>query len=340
MAPAECPGKQSVVVGTSALIRHQPSVPISATVTITRLAVGYRLELDVEGGKQRIFSESCSSLVHTAEVILALAIDLQTRGSGQASSGQRHPNPAEPSPEAAAVAGSAAPAASATALPSASPTIPLAVALPVPSAVPRAPPSRPAPTSSKPNPPAAAVAGPTSPVERPQRSYWNPELHPALQFLVEYGMLPHVAYGPRLGLWIDQAHWSLSTTAEWLVPEWWHMPNSDPSRGGHISFLGGQVDSCLVIMGPRLAQACVGVEAGDMMGKGSGVANTQLGQGIWLAPAAGVELRPKLGAALGADLHLGMAFPVKRPAFGFEGYSSQFVPKSWSLRLASGFSWF
>lgn len=153
-------------------------------------------------------------------------------------------------------------------------------------------------------------------------------------------MLPRLAEGPSLGLWVDLDGWSLAAAVQWLMPEWAQMPNSDQPRGGHISFLGGQVDSCLALVGSRLVQACAGVEVGDMMGKGSGVSNTQLGHGVWLAPVAGLGLRPRLGSTLSADLRLGIALPVKRPAFGFEGYSWRYEPHSWSIRLASGFSWF
>lgn len=153
-------------------------------------------------------------------------------------------------------------------------------------------------------------------------------------------MLPRLAEGPSLGLWVDLDGWSLNTAVEWLIPEWAQMPNSDQPRGGHVSFLGGQVDSCLALLDSRLVLACAGVELGDMMGKGSGVSNAQLGHGIWLAPLAGLALRPRLGSTLSADLRLGVAFPVKRPAFGFEGYNWRYEPEPWSIRLSSGFSWF
>jgi hypothetical protein len=77
-----------------------------------------------------------------------------------------------------------------------------------------------------------------------------------------------------------------------------------------------------------------------MLGKGSGVLENQLGQGIWLAGSGEVGLRPKFWSSMGMDLRLGLAIPVKRPAFGLEGHSWRYVPQPWSFRVMSGFSWF
>jgi hypothetical protein len=76
------------------------------------------------------------------------------------------------------------------------------------------------------------------------------------------------------------------------------------------------------------------------MGKGSGVSNARLGHGIWLAGTAGLGLVSRISSNISADLRLGVAIPVKRPAFGFDDYSWRFEPLPWSLRLFSGFSWF
>jgi hypothetical protein len=340
-APPECPSKQSVLERTIALMRHQPSVPITASATITRQAAGYRLELDVEGGRQRIVSESCDSLVHTAAVILALSIDLRARDSTPMPRESPGTSPNQTNFGVAPVASATLQAPSATTAPSALPTVAPPVAARMPSAVIHQQPQLAGPGPKRPKNPAAAAEAPAAPRSRPpRRGRSNPELHPVTQLLTEYGMLRHLAEGPSLGLWVDLDGWSLNTAAEWLIPEWKQMPDSDLPRGGHISFLGGQADACLALMDSRLVEACAGLELGDLMGKGSGVSNTQLGHGVWLAPVAGLGLRPRLGSTLSADLRLGMAFPVKRPAFGFEGYSWRFDSLPWSIRLMSGFSWF
>ena len=349
-APPECPSKQSVLEHAAALMRYRPSVPIAARATITRQGASYRLELDVEGGRQRIVSASCDSLVHTAAVILALAIDHRARDSTSPAARARdstalpnEPSGTNPSPanvEAVAIASVAPSVPATTAVPAAVPTVAPPVSAATPSAAVRRQSSPAGPGPNRPKNPAAAPEAPTMPRSHSRRGHSSTELHPVTQLLTEYGMLAHLAEGPSLGLWVDFEGWSLAAAAEWLIPEWVQMPNSDQARGGHISFLGGQVDSCLTVAGSRLVQACAGVELGDMMGKGSGVSNEQLGHGIWLAPVAGLGLRPRLGSALSADLRLGLALPVKRPAFGFEGYSGRYEPHSWSIRLASGFSWF
>jgi hypothetical protein len=167
----------------------------------------------------------------------------------------------------------------------------------------------------------------------------NLELHPTLLLLTEYGMLPHIAHGPSLGLWIDKGIMSLALTAEWLMPVWAQMPDPNQSRGGHISFLGGEAELCMAALPSAPFRTCAGVEVGDMLGKGSGVLENHIGQGIWLAGTATVGLRPKILSSMGADVRLGLAIPVKRPAFGFEGYDWRYVPQPWSFRLMSGFSW-
>ena len=339
-APPECPSKQSVLEHAAALMRYRPSVPIAARATITPQGASYRLELDVEGGRQRIVSASCDSLVHTAAVILALAIDHRARDSTALPNEPSGTNPSPANVEAVTIASVAPSVPATTAVPAAVPTVAPPVAAATPSAAVRRQSSPAGPGPNRPKNPAAAPEAPTMPRSHSRRGHSSTELHPVTQLLTEYGMLPHLAEGPSLGLWVDFEGWSLAAAAQWLIPEWVQMPNSELPRGGHISFLGGQVESCLGLMDSRLVQACAGVELGDLMGKGSGVSNEQLGHGIWLAPVVGVVLRPRLGSTLSADLRLGLAFPVKRPAFGFEGYSWRYEPHSWSIRLASGFSWF
>jgi hypothetical protein len=165
------------------------------------------------------------------------------------------------------------------------------------------------------------------------------ELHPVLLLITEYGMLPQLAHGPSVGLWVDRGNWSLVATAIWLMPAWAQMPGTEQARGGHISFLGAGTELCGVLHA-QLIRSCAGIEAGDMMGKGSGVSNGQVGHGVWLAPVASVGIRPKFWAMMGADLRVSFAVPVKRPAFGFDGFNWRFEPHAWSIRLASGFSWF
>jgi hypothetical protein len=77
-----------------------------------------------------------------------------------------------------------------------------------------------------------------------------------------------------------------------------------------------------------------------MLGKGSGVSNSQIGHGFWLAPLGAIALRPRFSSAMSAEVIFGIAIPVKRPAFGFDGYAWRFEPRPWSVRLSSGFSWF
>ena len=153
-------------------------------------------------------------------------------------------------------------------------------------------------------------------------------------------MLPHVASGPSVGLWVDRGNVSLAVMAEWLLPEWAQMPGTDKPVGGYISFLGGQVEWCLAHLASRELRTCAGVEAGDLMGKGSGLSKTQLGHGVWLAGTVETSLRLKVSHRLAADLRLGLAVPVKRPAFGFDEYHWRFEPHGWSLRLMTGFLWF
>lgn len=308
-APTDCPDQAFVVAHTSARVRHQPPAPIVATATITHEAEGYRLHLQVDGGKRQIVSKSCESLVQTLTVILALAIDpessapvVQPRGPSQAVEQPRTAAPRQggPSTGGGSQSGSKRPTSKAVA------------------------------GGEKPND--SSLKG-----EVPGAAW---KLHPELALLTEYGMLPQVAFGPSLGIWVDRGDVSLAVFAEWLVPEWVQMPRTNQSQGGYISFLGGRIDLCLAHLQSRLLRTCAGVEAGDLMGKGEGLTKTQLGHGIWLAGTVGTAMRLRISRQVTADLQLGLAVPVKRPAFGFTGYDWRFEPHGWSLRLAMGLMWF
>jgi hypothetical protein len=340
-APPDCPSQESIVVRVAELVRHQPSTPVVAIVAITRQTAGFLLELDVEGGRQRIVGESCDTLVQTLTVILALAID---------------PRPQQQQPVERQRSGATGTEVSDGVLARESTSKAAAVgAAPLPAVVPPAtsvvPPStarvpRASPVASQ------AVATPEKQRQGSATDFAKPSgsdvhqtshrirLHPTMLVWTEYGMLPGIALGPMLGLWVDRGNWSLAATAEWLLPRWTQIPDDAQQRGGYVSFLGGKVGPCLVVLQPGLARTCVGVEAGDMMGKGSGVSTKRLGHGIWLAATADLAWRLGIWTQMSADLRLGIALPIKRPAFGIDGYSWRFEPHPWSLRLASGFSWF
>jgi len=349
-APPECPGEDWVLDRITALVRHQPLAPITAKVAITRYSGGYRLDLSVEEGRQRIVAQSCESLVQTLTVILALAIDPRARDSTQLRNEPRRSQADEPTASNTAVAnnGTPVPSSSVILLPAA-PTVLPRVPAPVPSgsqrfSLSRLPTVRPASKEiaemkDQQNPAAVIKVSESKSTDENQKPS-NLQICPTLLLLTEYGMLPHIAHGPSLGLWIDKGIMSLALTTEWLLPVWAPMPEPNQSRGGHISFLGGDVELCMVVLSSAPLRTCVGVEAGDMLGKGSGVLDTQLGQGIWLAGTGEIGLRPKIWSRMGADVRLGLAIPIKRPAFGFEGDDWRYVPQPWSLRLMSGFSWF
>jgi len=349
-APPDCPGEDRVLERISALVRHQPLAPITAKATITRYSGGFRLELSVEEGRQLVVAESCESLVQTLTVILALAVDPQARDSTQQLNEPRRSEAAAPTASNTTFANNGAPVpSSAVTLSPAAPTVP-PVPVPVPSGSLRFSRSR-LPSESRSaskeiaqmegqQNPAGGVRVPVSMSPDVNQNRANLELHPTLVLLTEYGMLPHIAHGPSLGLWIDKGIMSLALTAEWLMPVWTQMPDPNQSRGGHISFLGGEVELCMAALQSAPVRICAGVEAGDMLGKGSGVLENQLGQGIWLAGSGEVGLRPKFWSSMGMDLRLGLAIPVKRPAFGLEGHSWRYVPQPWSFRVMSGFSWF
>ena len=349
-APPDCPGEDWVLERISALVRRRPLAPITAKATITRYSGGYRLELSVEEGRQRIVAESCDSLVQTLTVILALAIDPQARDSAQLQNEPRRSDADERTVNNTPVATNGAPASSTSTLPPAARAVVPPVPVPIPGDRLRLLPS-PSPAAVRPasnaiaqvkdqQNPAKGGKAPESGSTDENQNHPNLELHPTLLLLTEYGMLPHISHGPSLGLWIDKGIVSLALTAEWLMPAWTQMPDPNQSRGGHISFLGGEAELCMAVLPSAAIRTCAGVEAGDMLGKGSGVLDNRLGQGIWLAGIGEIGLRPKIWSGMSADLRLGLAIPVKRPAFGFEGYNWRYVPQPWSVRLMSGFSWF
>lgn len=351
-APPECPSAQWVIERTARLVRNHPTVPTAANATITHTSQGYILELQVDGGRRRIVSESCDSLVQTLTVILSLSVEPRTRATSRADEPPRGDvrdvAATEPHEVAATAAAQAENSSSGTQ--PATPAVQVVVeprrVAPLgttPSANPLAASNRVRPTAvtapdrqTRQSKTSEVRVNPTSDEREPTAGI---QVHPTILLFVEYGMLPHPAYGPRVGAWLDWQPWSAAVTAQWLLPQWAPMPGDDPRRGGYVSFLGGQVNGCRMVARRRLLGLCVGVEAGDMMGKGSGITSSRLGHGVWLSGNVEVVTRPRLWSLLSTDLRLGLSLPVKRPAFGIDGYDWKFEPHGWSLRLASGFSW-
>ena len=352
-APPECPAKPFVVQQISTLVRHPPSTAVQAIATIKRGPGEYRLTLHVEGGSQRIVSRSCDSLVQSLTVILALIIDPKSSELEPPARNQESPNAKTP------VSGpppNTAPPNTAPSNTAPSPSVqspPNIAKLP---AVERkdagARPAKPTtrnvpprntpkvvPTAERPKDSGKARTVTLSQSVDTEPSDSKLTLHPELLLLTEYGMLPHLAAGPSVGLWADRGRASLAVSAVWLAPEWAQMPGTSKPQGGYISFLGGKVDLCMAHLRTKVLRSCAGVESGDLMGKGSGLTQTQLGHGIWLAGTLESGFRLKVSRLLAVDLRLGLAIPVKRPAFGFDGYSWRFEPHGWSLRLATGFLW-
>lgn len=359
-APSECPTHDVVVERVRQMVRRAPSTPLAAKATIER-AKQYTLLLELEGGQRYVASESCKSLAETLTVILALAIDpnaqVTTPPSPTVSSDPSAPpssSPAKPANSASPPSGASsanAPSASsnAAAANSAAPTASASNAAAANSAAPaasasaeseREPPSDESVEVPPPRAPSSSgdVAATDKPTEEADGFANRWSFAPTALFQGEYGMLPSVGYGPRVGLWIDHGRWSIVAGAEWLVPEWVQMP-SEVRRGGHISYLGGQGQLCYAPSRRVRLHGCLGLQAGDLLGKGDGVRAERLGHGLWLAGVSSVAYRPRLWSKLSLDLRLDFAFSVIRPQFGFTGDPWTFDPKTWSLRLAGGFSW-
>jgi hypothetical protein len=348
-APAECHSADRVLEQVSTLLRRRPATPIVAVVRIAKRRGVYELALTVDGGSRKLVSDSCDSLVQTLTIILSLAIDPR---AFDAASGAAQPDAADavPSPTHAGQPNQEVPVAPKVAESDA---------------------PRPASDASDHERPRDAgrqrteVAQPARLAERPpllvqdfvtaghrqrhSEATPRPEpaqehpavtLHPSLLFWTEFGMLPRLARGPSVSLWVDRGRLSLVVGVEWLIPQWAPMPTSEVRRGGNLSFLGGQAAGCWQSIPNHWLGLCVGMEAGDMMGKGEGVVNGRVGHGVWLAGAALAVSRMRVLSWMSADLRLGVAFPVKRPEFGFDDYAWKFTPEPWSARVTSGFSFF
>lgn len=342
-APPECPNGERVLELATRLLRHRPSASIVADAKITRQGSAYLLDLQVDGGRRRIASDACDSLVQTLSVIISLAVEPRARNHDS-----KTQEPQKSTAESANEMAATSAATNVVESPAPQPTAgrpetsaPLVAQAPHVDASrrPAAPRPTPSTTSNRQKPPSAPAAARKPTEAEPTQPPAKLELHPALLLWTESGMLPHLAQGPNLGLWLDYDVWSLAATAEWLLPQWAPMPGGN-ERGGYLSFLGGQLDVCRQLLQPPRLVACLGVESGDMMGKGAGVANGKLGHGVWLAVTTELAMRVRIWTWMSADLRLGLALPVKRPAFGFDDYSWKFVPEAWSMRVASGFSWF
>ncbi|HEY5960992.1 MAG TPA: hypothetical protein VIV60_30760, partial [Polyangiaceae bacterium] len=222
-APAECPSTDYVLERISGLLRRQPATPAIAEARITKHAGGYLLQLTVDGGRRRLVSDSCDSLVETLSIIVSLAVDPRAREA--TSNTDAAPNvssaPEVPSPN--APASSLPPPApdkttpgkttSTEARPAAQPGVQThRVQQGVP--VRHAPPTRASSVTApdRQNHSEASQRASQAPERREESSdprAYAIELEPSVLFWTEYGMLPRLARGPNLSLWIDRGRFSM-----------------------------------------------------------------------------------------------------------------------------------
>jgi hypothetical protein len=205
---------------------------------------------------------------------------------------------------------------------------PTATPAPPPAPAPRTSPVTrrpPAPPSPAP-PPRAAPAKPIAPMAR-----WGG----SGAMLMEYGMLPRPSVGPELSARLSRGIWSGEMRADALLPQSGTLPD-DPARGGDLWWAGAYLGACVRTAPLR---HCVGLEAGSLVGTGTGVKLPDTGYALWMAPRLDTGLDVELVGNWTLETRLEIAVPAHRPRFVLDQYGPVYRARALSTRGVLGLSW-
>jgi hypothetical protein len=157
--------------------------------------------------------------------------------------------------------------------------------------------------------------------------------------LGEVGMLPAPSLGPRGALALARGPWSVELGIAALVPR-----RADLGGRGvevaDIGWWGGQALGCREVELPLAI--CVGLESGQLVGKGAGVDEPLAASGSWFAALAGASWRGAISEELRPlswEVGAGAALALVRPQFGFDGLGVLHRTSSVSGRLQLGLGW-
>jgi hypothetical protein len=152
-------------------------------------------------------------------------------------------------------------------------------------------------------------------------------------------MLPKPSAGAILAARVEAGRWTGELSGKLLAPTWAH-PETSARIGGDVSWMGVEVAGCSApFRWDRLA-GCLGVEAGELTGKGRGEGvDGKTGRALWLAGTFGLVVRSPISSRFAVDTRLALAVPVLRPRFGFDDHEPFFQPDGLSGRAMIGIAW-
>lgn len=150
----------------------------------------------------------------------------------------------------------------------------------------------------------------------------------------EVGLLPAPSFGPRLRVTFERGPYSVDAGAAVLLARRAQLRTGESAE---IYWFAAQVAGCREIRG-RL-RACLGGEAGRIVGTGSGVDAPLTAHGTWLAVTGDVSFGGALAAPFSWELGLGVAGAVILPEFGFDELGTLHRPSSVSGRLFASLGW-
>lgn len=313
-APTECPSKDSIEQTLARLVQRPPGMPLKVSARVALDGQRWVLVATLEGGQRVVGGDSCVAAAEALVVIMALAID-----------------PASPVNAAAlqdferASAGNAQPP---------QPPAPMAPAAPVqPSA----------PITGSPSSGGDWRAVEAQAQARASAPLWHPKKPDrwgtSWLLLGEWGALPKASLGTALFLrYGSPVRWGeLSASALW--PRF-KAENNSTTRGARFGLVASQLSGCAAPGYGWPVAGCIGVEFGDLFGRGDGVDIPATGHAIWAALATGLVYRGELGSDFGLELRLGAAIPAFHPEFGVVNNGGSFFhPRPVSLRGMLGIAW-
>lgn len=299
--PASCPSEARVRQRVDDLVAGATvGRPLAADVVVVEAAGRFHVEMRLThergGGERRLDAATCEEIAEATALVVALAYDPEAVAANQARASEGGGDAAAGGSEDGGGAPDLAPP----------PNI-----LPLPPVVPTAPPPPVAP------PPVVVPPPPPRPRVATTRFVAAPLVG------VELGALPSAAalVGGELGLRLDP--FDVRVRGLFALPVRETVPDRD--AGGDFDRWTLGPATCFApwrsrravegrLGGLRVAP-CLGLELGQLRGRGFGVQNPDEGAALWVAPTAEGHLALTLLPWLELELTLAAVVPLRRPDF-------------------------
>jgi hypothetical protein len=150
------------------------------------------------------------------------------------------------------------------------------------------------------------------------------------------GVLPSVAGGAALALWLQRSAWRAELGGQGF---WGGAARYErmPAVGAQLQLFSAVARGCPVFRGGALEfPICLGLELGVMRGEGFGVENTDSAHSWWGAVVLGPALRAPVSETLFFWLEADGAFPFLRPGFNVRNLGTLYSAGPGSARIWAG----